>query len=322
MSTIMTLPVESVRRFNRFYTRYVGALQQDFLESPFSLAEANVLYELAHKDNLTATELGKELKLDNGYLSRILRDFVRRGLVRKKRSASDGRQSHLFLTAKGRDAFAPLDRRQHDKVASALDALSDDEQECLGEAMRTIESLLGAERASDTSYVLRTTLRPGDIGWVVQHQGMLYAREYGWNQEAEALFAQIAANFVEKFDPKRERCWIAERHGVNVGCIFLVKKSATIAQLRLLHVEAGARGMGIGKRLVRECVDFARQAGYKKVILWTNDVLHAARHLYEAEGFRLVKEERHHSFGTDLVGQYWELIVKNTILRTADRAVN
>ncbi|MGA8840481.1 MAG: GNAT family N-acetyltransferase, partial [Candidatus Aquilonibacter sp.] len=224
--------------------------------------------------------------------------------------------------AKGRDAFAPLDRRQHDKVASALDALSDDEQECLGEAMRTIESLLGAERASDTSYVLRTTLRPGDIGWVVQHQGMLYAREYGWNQEAEALFAQIAANFVEKFDPKRERCWIAERHGVNVGCIFLVKKSATIAQLRLLHVEAGARGMGIGKRLVRECVDFARQAGYKKVILWTNDVLHAARHLYEAEGFRLVKEERHHSFGTDLVGQYWELIVKNTILRTADRAVN
>jgi DNA-binding MarR family transcriptional regulator/N-acetylglutamate synthase-like GNAT family acetyltransferase len=309
----MSLPVESVRRFNRFYTRYVGALQQDFLDTPFSLAEANVLYELAHRDSLTATELGKELKLDNGYLSRILRDFVHRGLVRKKRSTSDGRQSHLFLTAKGRDAFAPLERRQHDKVVSALDALADDEQARLGEAMRAIESILSAEHASDTSYALRTSLRPGDIGWVAQRQGMLYAREYGWNEEIEALIAQIAATFVEKFDPKRERCWIAERHGVNVGCVFLVKKSATIAQLRLLHVEASARGLGIGKRLVRECVDFARQAGYKKVTLWTNDVLHAARHLYEAEGFHLVKEERHHSFGTDLVGQFWELIVKNTI---------
>ncbi|HUN28402.1 MAG TPA: bifunctional helix-turn-helix transcriptional regulator/GNAT family N-acetyltransferase [Alphaproteobacteria bacterium] len=303
----MPLPVESVRRFNRFYTRYVGALQHDFLESPFSLAEANVLYELAHREHLTATDLANELKLDSGYLSRILRDFVHRGLVRKKRSASDGRQSHLSLTAKGKLAFAPLNARQHEKVAVALEALSDEEQAHLGEAMRTIERLLGPEPPSEEPYVLRTTLRPGDIGWVAQRQGTLYAREYGWNEEAEALIAQIAAKFVEHFDPKRERCWIAERHGANVGCVFLVKKTATVAQLRLLHVEASARGLGIGRRLVRECVDFARQAGYKKIMLWTNDVLHAARRIYEAEGFRLVKEEQHHSFGKDLIGQYWEL---------------
>ncbi len=302
----MELPVESVRRFNRFYTRYVGALEKDFLESPFSLAEASVLYELAHRDNLTATELAKVLRLDNGYLSRILRDFVHRGLVRRKRSDSDGRQSHLFLTAKGRDAFAPLDRRQHERVAKALDALSDDQRQRLGEAMRAIESILGADSASDPSYVLRTTLRPGDIGWITRSQGLLYAREYGWNEEAEALFARILADFVESFDPKRERCWIAERNGANVGCIFLVKKSPTTAQLRLLHVEAHARGHGIGRRLVRECVDFARQSGYRKIILWTNDVLQAARHLYEEAGFRLVKEEQHHSFGHDLTGQYWE----------------
>ncbi|HTU71343.1 MAG TPA: bifunctional helix-turn-helix transcriptional regulator/GNAT family N-acetyltransferase [Candidatus Baltobacteraceae bacterium] len=309
----MPLPVERVRRFNRFYTRYVGALQKDFLESPFSLAEASVLYELAQSDNLTATELGKMLRLDNGYLSRILRDFVHRGLARRKRSASDARQSHLFLTAKGREAFASLDRRQHEKVAAALDDITDDQQARLGEAMRTIETILGGQSTGDESYVLRTTLRPGDIGWVTERQGVLYAREYGWNEEAEALFARILAGFVENFDAKRERCWIAERGGINVGCIFLVKKSATIAQLRLLHVEAHARGHGIGRRLVQECVEFARRAGYKKMILWTNDVLHAARHLYEEAGFRLVKEERHRSFGKDLVGQYWERALQGPV---------
>ncbi len=306
MSTIVALPIDSVRQFNRFYTRYVGALQKDFLESPFSLAEANVLYELANHDDLTATDLAAELRLDNGYLSRILGDFVHRGLVRKKRSASDRRQSHLSLTAKGREAFAPLNRRQHDKVADALNALSDQEQARLSEAMRTIESVLGAHVAKDEPYILRTRLRPGDIGWVAQRQGMIYANEYGWNEEAEALIAQIGATFVEKFDPKYERCWFAERHGANVGCVFLVKKSVTVAQLRLLHVEASARGLGIGTRLVRECVEFARQAGYKKIMLWTNDVLHAARRIYEAAGFHLVKEEQHHSFGKELIGQYWE----------------
>jgi DNA-binding MarR family transcriptional regulator/N-acetylglutamate synthase-like GNAT family acetyltransferase len=303
----MPLEIDAVRRFNRFYTRYVGALQKGFLETPFSLAEASVLYELAQKDGLTASELAQTLSLDNGYLSRILTDFVQRGLVRKKRSASDGRQSHLSLTAKGKEAFRPLNRRQHDKVAETLATLSDEEQARLGDAMQTIERILRHDTTAEPAYVLRSTLRPGDIGWVVGKHGELYAREYAWNEQMEVLCAEIAAKFVKEFDPKRERAWIAERNGVNLGCIFLVKKSATVAQLRLLLVDPSARGLGIGKRLVRECIDFARQAGYKKIVLWTNDVLHAARHIYERESFRLVKQERHHSFGQDLRGQNWEL---------------
>lgn len=305
MST-MDAQVETVRRFNRFYTRYVGALQTNYLKSPFSLAEGRVLYELAHKDQMTATEIGKALQLDNGYLSRILQKFAQRGLVRRGRSKTDARQSPLSLTSKGRDAIASLDRRQHEEVAATLGTLSEEEKERLGGAMRTIEEILNHESKGEPPYTLRSTLQAGDIGWAIERHGVLYAREYGWNEQCEGLIAEIAADFVKNFDAERERCWIAERNGVRVGCVFLVKKSATVAQLRMLLVEPSARGLGIGKRLVRECVEFARQAGYRKIMLWTNDVLETARHLYQANGFQLIKEERHHSFGQDLVGQYWE----------------
>jgi DNA-binding MarR family transcriptional regulator/N-acetylglutamate synthase-like GNAT family acetyltransferase len=304
------MPVDAFRRFNRFYTRYVGALQRRFLGSPFTLAETRVLFELAHRGELTATAIGKDLDLDNGYLSRMLQSFVQRGLVRRQPSSSDARQSLLSLTPKGREIFEPIDRRQHDEVALTLHGLSDEEQQRLGHAMRTIERILGGEDAAEPMYVVRSDLRPGDLGWVVERHGALYAREYGWNEEMEALVAEICASFVTHFDPKCERIWIAERDGMRVACVFLVKKSATVGQLRLLLVEPSARGLGIGRRLIQECIQFARTAGYRKIVLWTNDVLHAARHLYEEAGFKLVKEERHHSFGRDLVGQYWDLKIR------------
>ena len=299
--------VDRVRGFNRFYTRQIGALQKRFLGTPFTLSEARVLFELAHADGLTATELGKALDLDNGYLSRLLQSFVERGLVRRKQSKADARSSLLSLTAKGREAFAPLDARQHDEVAAMLSALSDEQQERLDAAMRTIEEMLRGPRVDRPQYLLRTTLQPGDIGWVIARHGTLYAREYGWDQSFEGFVAEICARFVAKFNPKRERCWIAEREGANVGCVFLIEKSATTAQLRMLIVDPSARGLGIGKRLVEECVAFARGCGYRKITLWTNDVLHAARHLYEEAGFTLAKEERHQSYGRDLVGQEWDL---------------
>ena len=303
----MDAHIERVRRFNRFYTRYAGVLQKDFLGSSFSLVETRVLYEIAHRDGPTATELAKTLSLDNGYLSRILQEFARRGFVRRKRSETDGRQSHLYLTARGRDALAPVERRQHEKIATTLSSLADEQHDQLTSAMATIERLLGEEPPDDAAYALRTVLQPGDIGWVVQRQGVMYAREYGWDETFEALVAQITAAFVEGFDPRRDRIWIAERRGERVGSIFLIKKTETESQLRLLFVEPSARGLGIGRRLVRECADFARQAGYRKMTLWTNSILDAARHLYEEAGFRLVKEEPHQSFGHDLTGQFWEL---------------
>jgi DNA-binding MarR family transcriptional regulator/N-acetylglutamate synthase-like GNAT family acetyltransferase len=306
----MSVAIETFRHFNRFYTRYVGALQKRFLESPFSLAESRVLFELAHGPGRTATDIGKELDLDNGYLSRMLQTFVHRGLVSKQAAVNDGRQHLLSLTPKGHATFDPIEQRQHDEVAVTLASLTDEEQERLTSSMRAIEEILSGERTGESLYVLRSDRRPGDLGWVVERHGVLYGREYDWNEEMEALVAEIVAAFVRSFDPKRERMWIAERDGTRAGCIFLVKKSETVAQLRLLLVEPSARGFGIGRRLVRECIGFARAAGYRKVILWTNDVLHAARHLYEDAGFVLAKEERHHSFGQDLVGQYWELTLR------------
>lgn len=298
--------VEAVRRFNRFYTKQIGVLQDGLLSSPFSLTEARVLYELAHRDKPTASEFGKELGLDAGYLSRILRGFEKRGLVEKGPSETDGRQSLLWLTEQGREAFAPLDARSRDEIGAMLDNLSAAQQGRLTEAMRTIEALLGARPDSKAPYLLRPH-QPGDMGWVVSRHGVLYAREYGWDERFEALVAEIAAAFIRTFDPKRERCWIAEKDGENVGSVFLVAQSETVAKLRLLLVEPEARGLGIGARLVDECVRFARQAGYRKITLWTNDVLHAARHIYQRAGFQLVHEEPHHSFGHDLNGQTWEL---------------
>lgn len=300
--------IEAVRRFNRFYTKQIGVLHEGLLRSPYSLTESRVLYELAHRANPTAAELCKELGLDPGYLSRILRGFEQRGLVEKVPSAADGRQSLLCLTGQGREAFAPLNARSHDDVAGTLGSLSRGEQARLVEAMGRIEALLGSAREDAEPYLLRPH-RPGDMGWVVHRHAVLYAEEYGWDERFEALVAEIAAQFINDFDARRERCWIAERHGQIVGSVLLVKQSATIAKLRLLLVEPEARGLGIGRRLVEECIRFARQTGYRTLTLWTNDVLVAARQIYQRAGFRLVAEEPHHSFGHDLVGQNWDLVL-------------
>ena len=297
--------VETVRRFNRFYTRQIGVLQEHLLKSPFSLSEARVLYELAHHDETTARALRGELGLDAGYLSRILDAFSKRGLIERAPSASDGRQWLLRLSLRGRKAFAAIDRDATQDVRALLRPLPEDAQTRLIEAMRTLETVL-APHPPRPSYVLRSP-QPGDMGWVVQRHGALYAQEYAWDASFEALVAEIVAKFVRQFDPKCERCWIAERDGLNVGCVFLVRKSRTVGQLRLLLVEPGARGLGIGARLVEECTRFARQVGYRRIVLWTNSVLHAARRIYEAAGYRLVHEDRHHSFGKNLVGQTWEL---------------
>ena len=295
-----------MRRFNRLYTRQIGVLHEHLLHTPFSLAEGRVIYELASHEQTTATELGESLGLDAGYLSRILRGFQKRRLISKQPSPTDRRQTLLALTEKGQAAFAQLNARSRDEIGAMLGELPPPEQDRLVAAMHAIEGLLGARPEHRVPYLLRPP-QPGDMGWVVQRHGVLYAQEYGWNEECEALIAEIVAQFIRRFDPKRERCWIAERDGENVGSVFLVKQSKTIAQLRLLLVEPKARGLRLGTRLVDECIRFARQAGYRKIVLWTNDVLHAARRIYETAGFRLVHEKRHHSFGQDLVGQTWEL---------------
>ena len=300
--------VSAVRRFNRFYTRRIGVLEEGHLHSPFSLAEVRVLYELAHREDPTAAELAKELGLDAGYLSRILRRFEQRGLVGRTPSAADGRQSHLRLADAGRETFATLNARSSDEIAAMLAPLSPAEQRRLVEAMGVIERLLGAGAEPRTPYVLRPH-QPGDIGWVISRHGALYAQEYGFDERFEALVAEIAAHFLRHFDPRRERCWIAERGGESVGSVFLVRHpdAEGVAKLRLLLVEPSARGLGIGARLVDECVRFARRAGYRTITLWTQSMLHAARRIYEQAGFRLVREDPHHSFGHDLVGETWEL---------------
>jgi DNA-binding MarR family transcriptional regulator/GNAT superfamily N-acetyltransferase len=298
-------PVASVRRFNRFYTQTIGALDEGLLQSPFTLAEARVLYELAHRDRPAARDLVRELHLDPGYLSRILRGFRRQGLVERARAASDRRRSHLSLTASGRAAFAPLDARSREAVGALLAPLAEGAQRRLTAAMRSIEELLDPGHAETEPFVLRPP-RPGDIGWVTARHGAIYAEEYGFDQRFEALVAQIAAAFISDFDPRCERCWIAEMSGEPVGSVFLVRDSDSVAKLRLLLVEPAARGRGIGHRLVGECVAFARAAGYRKITLWTQSVLVAARRIYEAAGFDLVRTEPHHSFGVELVGEYWE----------------
>jgi DNA-binding MarR family transcriptional regulator/GNAT superfamily N-acetyltransferase len=298
--------VGEVRRFNRYWTRRIGVLRDGYLESPFSLTEVRVLYELAHCGETTAGELGEDLGLDAGYLSRIVSGFEKHGLIRKRRSQADGRRRLLRLTELGREAFAPLDARSRSEIGAMLGGMSVAGQERLVGAMRTIEGLLGARPEPVVPYLLRPH-RPGDMGWVVHRHGVLYAREYGWDEHFEALVAEIVAKFIQHYDPKRERCWIAEREGENVGCVFLVRESEEIAKLRLLLVESEARGLGIGSRLVEECIRFAGQTGYRKIMLWTNDVLNSARRIYQAKGFQLVHEDPHHSFGHDLVGQTWEL---------------
>lgn len=302
--------IAAVRRFNRDYTRRIGALQQGLPRTPFSLTEARVMYELANwpqpGERPTATAVGRRLALDAGYLSRILRGFGKRGLVASRPLESDARQSVLAVTAKGRKAWIALNARSQQQVAALLAGLPADGQDRLIGAMQTIDGLLGDKPAKQPTYTLRPH-RPGDMGWVVHRHGVLYAKEYGWDERFEVMVAEIVARFVHRFQPEWERCWIAESDGEIVGSVFLVRKSTRVAQLRLLLVEPAARGLGLGTRLVGECERFARDQGYRKIMLWTNSVLHAARHIYEQAGYRLVGEEPHHSFGYQLIGQTWEL---------------
>ncbi len=299
--------VEDVRRFNRFFTRRIGVLREGLLHSPYSLAEARVLFEVANRDGPTVTGLSRELGLDLGYLSRTLSSLERRGLVEKTRSEADGRRQILSLTPEGRDAFALLDARSREEVGEMLGGLSEEAQERLLGAMATIEEVLGRVPKLPEPFYLRA-YEPGDMGWVVHRHGVLYAREYGWDERFEALVARIVSDFIEGYDPARERCWISEISGEIVGCVFLVKESDEVAKLRLLLVEPRARGLGLGSRLVEECIHFARRSGYGRIVLWTNSVLHAG-HIYERHGFVLTEEEAHHSFGKDLVGQNWELVL-------------
>jgi DNA-binding MarR family transcriptional regulator/GNAT superfamily N-acetyltransferase len=303
--------IDSIRRFNRFYTRHIGVLQEGWLNSPFSLTEARVLYELAHREKPTATSVRNTLELDAGYLSRILSSFEKRRLIEKTPSEDDGRQSLLALTEEGREQFAPIEGHTNEQVAAMLEKLSENEQRQLIEAIRNIEKLLApaehAESAAKASSYLLRPHQPGDMGWVVHRQGLLYAEEYSYDEQFEALAAEIVAKFIQHYDPKRERCWIAEKDGEAVGSVFLVAHSKTTAKLRLLYVEPSARGLGIGSRLVSECVRFARQAGYKKMVLWTQSELDAARHIYKKAGFQVVEKKNHHSFSKDLVAETWEL---------------
>ena len=298
--------IAQFRRFSRFYTRQIGLLDEGLLESEFSLTEVRVLYELAHRTGLTAADLVRDLGLDRGYLSRLLKGFEGRGLIKRIPVEGDGRQALVALTDTGRSVFDPLNRASDAQVASILTALSPGERERLVQAMGTVERLLDRNTPSGNCYGLRS-LQVGDIGWIAHRQGLLYAQEYGWDETFEALVAEIAASFVRSFDPTCERCWIAEREGEILGSVFLVRQSDEVAKLRLLYVEPHARGLGLGRRLVEECIGFARAKGYRTLTLWTNDVLVAARAIYKAMGFRLVKEEAHHSFGKDLIGQNWDL---------------
>jgi DNA-binding MarR family transcriptional regulator/N-acetylglutamate synthase-like GNAT family acetyltransferase len=297
--------IAAVRRFNRFYTRRIGVLQGGLLESPYSLTEVRVMYELAHRDKPTASELAEALGLDAGYLSRILRRFRKEGLLASAGSKDDARRTHLWLTRKGRSTFKPLEERTNDDVARMLERLSSAGQAKVVAAMRSVEALLGQQPARP-EITLRGH-RPGDMGWVIGAHGALYAKEFGWDERFEALVAEIAAGFIHKFDPERERCWIAERDGEPVGSVFLVQQSKTVAKLRLLILDPKARGQGLGKRLVHECIAHARRLGYRKLTLWTQSNLLAARHIYKEAGFELKATEPHNSFGVQLVGEFWEL---------------
>ena len=299
--------VSAFRRFSRVYTRLIGLLDEGYLASGFSLTEVRVLYELAHRTGLTATALGADLRLDLGYLSRILKSFEVRGLLAREPSTKDARVVRLALTAAGRDAFAPLDRASREQVGALLGRLPAAGRAALVAALAQAEALLGQGEASAAEPFTLRPLAIGDIGWIAHRQGLLYSREYGWDGTFEALVAEIGAAFVRGFDSARERAWIAEHDGGIVGSVFLVRQSDEVAKLRLLYVEPQARGLGIGRRLTAECIGFARAEGYRTLTLWTNDILVSARRIYEAVGFRLVAEERHHSFGKDLVGQNWDL---------------
>lgn len=308
--------IASVRRFSRFYTHLLGVLNEDLLESDLSLTEARVLYELANRSEPTASEIASNLNLDLGYLSRILRSFSAQGLIRRQPSKSDRRQNLLALTKAGRSFSGTLNHRSSEQVRQMLSPLSSVQRERLVDSMAAIESLLtpnqtAAEIPTAASPIVLRSHRPGDIGWVVERHGQLYSQEYGWDERFEALVARIAADFIDQFEPERERCWIAERNGQRLGSVFLVRDTesdpATTARLRLLIVDPAARGLGLGRTLVQQCTAFARSAGYKRIVLWTNSILDSARHIYQQEGYVLLSEKPYTAFGKEHVTQDWQL---------------
>lgn len=298
--------ISTIRRFNRFFTRQIGVLREGLLHSPYSLTEARIIFELANRNNLTASDLCHELGLDAGYLSRILNKFEGQNLIEKTPSYDDRRQRLISLTPEGQNAFSLLDGRSRDEISEMLGELGNGDQIRLVEAMRAIESILDHGFKYAEPFYLRHH-EAGDMGWVIHRHGLIYYQEYGWDESFEALVAQICADFINNYDPQKERCWIAEMQGEPVGSVFCVKAGEEVAKLRLLLVDPKARGLGLGTRLVQECIRFARHSGYKKLTLWTNDCLVEARHIYEKHGFKLVEEEPHHSFGRDLIGQNWDL---------------
>jgi DNA-binding MarR family transcriptional regulator/GNAT superfamily N-acetyltransferase len=311
LSSVLTDDIAIFRRFNRMYTRFIGTLNEGLLNSPYSLAEARVLYELATRDAPKAREIADELGVDAGYLSRLLGKFDRDGLLKRKTSEQDGRYAELTLTGRGRSAFKKLNALSDEQAQTVLEDLPPSARMELIDCMRAMEGVLTKTDRRRLPYILRPH-RVGDMGWIVYREGLGYAEEYGWDESFEALVARIVDQFVTNFDPSRERCWIAEIDGQSVGHIFLVKhpEQPDTAKLRLLFVEPSARGMGLGDALVKECIRFARTAGYRKVVLWTQSILVGAHRIYERAGFRLVNEAPHHSFGKDLVGQTWELELK------------
>ncbi len=299
--------VAAVRRFNRFYTRQLGLLAESMLASPFSLSEARVIYELAHGRDITASDLIRELGLDAGYLSRMLKKFEDQGLIRRAPAEDDARRAVIALTPEGRDAFAPLDRGSQEGVVAMLDKIAAPDRNRLVAATKTIARLLGEPAPKPEPYILRG-LETGDIGWIVNRQSVLYAVEYGWTGIGlEAMMAEILSKFVRDYDEKFDRAWIAERDGEVVGSVFITRASPEVAQLRMLYVDPSARGLGLGRRLVDECIRFSRAKGYKTLMLWTHDILVPAVRIYEAAGFKLIKEERHNEFGHDVNGQIWEM---------------
>jgi DNA-binding MarR family transcriptional regulator/GNAT superfamily N-acetyltransferase len=307
-AAVLDRRIAAVRRFNRFYTRKIGVLSEAFLNTPYSLTEARVLHALAHRDGATATWLCEELGLDAGYLSRILRGFEQRKLIFRNPSPQDGRQTLISLTPAGRDAYEPLDRASQSDIGNLLAPLPEAEQERLVGAMRTVSSLLGdaAEAPPRPAFILRSH-RPGDMGWVTQRHGALYSEEYGLNDRMESYVAEVVAKFLREYNPAREHCWIADQDGMPIGSVFLVSESDEVARLRLLLVEPKARGLGVGRRLVEECIRFARQAGYREITLWTHSILTAARRIYAATGFEIADTEEHDEFGPTLIGETWIL---------------
>ncbi|HEY4203604.1 MAG TPA: helix-turn-helix domain-containing GNAT family N-acetyltransferase [Xanthobacteraceae bacterium] len=305
MSSELEDQIAAIREFNRFYTRKLGIIEPKLLHSAWSLQEARLIYEIGQRQTCTATDLVRALGLDAGYVSRTLQMLQRRQIVSRKPLKTDRRATEISLTAKGRAAFTELDGKSRDEVGKLLDLLDEADRAAVVQAMAKIEQTLEPAPEPPLSYRLRNH-RPGDIGWVIARHGAVYTKEYGWDSSFEALVAEIGAQFLRNYEPARESCWIAEANGEPVGSVFLVKGSARVAKLRLLLVEREARGLGVGRALVDECIRFAKQTGYKSISLWTQSNLVAARGIYQRAGFQCTKQEKHHSFGADLIGETWQ----------------